>query len=83
MGIVAYLLFFLAGLGFGFAAAGKWKWIPIVFPVFLWLGAVLVNGIDAASLLRLIVALALTVAGILLGAALDSRSRGEPSAQTG
>jgi hypothetical protein len=31
-GIIAYLLFFLAGLGFGYAAEGKWRWLPLLFP---------------------------------------------------
>ncbi|HEV3375966.1 MAG TPA: hypothetical protein VG126_01655 [Thermoleophilaceae bacterium] len=78
MGIVAYLVFFLAGLGFGYAASGKWKWLPIAFPVALALGAAISQGIDGAWVLRLIIALAVTVGGILLGAMLDARgSRGE------
>ena len=46
MGVTAYVLFFIAGLGFGFAAAGKWKWLPLIFPLLLFLGAVLQDGID-------------------------------------
>ena len=34
-GIIAYLLFFLAGLGFGYAAEGKWRWLPLLFPLAL------------------------------------------------
>jgi hypothetical protein len=81
--IVAYLLFFLAGLGFGFAAPGKWKWLPLLFPLFLWVGAVLVNSIDTTSVIRLIVALVLMVAGILIGILLDSREQRGTAAQTG
>jgi hypothetical protein len=80
--VVAYLLFFLAGLGFGFAAPGRSKWLPVIFPIFLWIGAVLVNGIDAASIIRLIIALAVTVAGILLGIMLDSREQRRAAAET-
>ena len=47
MGIAAYVLFFLAGLGFGYAAAGKWKWLPLVFPLALFLGAALQQGSTA------------------------------------
>jgi hypothetical protein len=83
VGVVAYLLFFLAGLGFGFAAAGKWKWAPLLFPLLLWLGAVLVNGVDSASVIRLIVALAVMVVGILIGIVLDSREERGTAAQTG
>jgi hypothetical protein len=78
VGIAAYVLFFVAGLGFGYAAQGKWRFLPVVFPLALALGAALQQGIDATWTLRLIVALALTVGGVLLGAMLDARgSRGE------
>jgi len=81
--IVAYLLFFLAGLGFGFAAPGKWKLLPLLFPLFLWVGAVLVNGVDVTSVILLIVALALMVGGILIGILLDSREQRGTAAQSG
>ena len=78
MGIAAYVLFFLAGLGFGYAAPGKWKWLPLIFPLALAIGAALQQGIDGAMIIRLIVALLLTAGGVLLGALLDARGeRGE------
>lgn len=78
MGVAAYVLFFLAGLGFGYAAPGKWKWLPIAFPLALALGAVLQQGIDGALVVRLIVALLVTSGGVLLGALLEARGeRGE------
>jgi hypothetical protein len=78
---VAYLLFFLAGLGFGFAAPGRGKLVPFIFPLLLALGAALSNGIDGALILRLIVALALTALGIVLGILLDERSRRQEAAR--
>ena len=78
MGIVAYLLFFVAGLGFGYAAVGKWKWLPILFPLVLALGAAIQQGVDGTWVFRVIVALVVTVCGVLLGALLDARGeRGE------
>jgi hypothetical protein len=78
VGVAAYFLFFIAGLGFGFAAVGKWKFLPVVFPLALALGAALQQGVDGTWVLRLIVALVVTVGGVLLGALLDSRGeRGE------
>jgi hypothetical protein len=77
VGIAAYVLFFLAGLGFGYAAVGKWKWLPLLFPVALALGAALQQGIDGAWVVRVIIALVVTVGGVLLGAMLDARGRGE------
>jgi hypothetical protein len=78
VGVVAYLLFFLAGLGFGYAAIGKWKWLPILFPLVLAVGAAIQQGIDGTWVFRVIVALVVTVGGVLLGAMLDARGeRGE------
>jgi hypothetical protein len=78
VGIVAYVLFFIAGLGFGYAAVGKWKFLPILFPLALALGAALQQGVDGTWVVRLIVALVVTVGGVLLGALLDARGeRGE------
>ncbi|MBA3263965.1 MAG: hypothetical protein H0T69_16140 [Thermoleophilaceae bacterium] len=71
MAIVAYALFFLAGLGFGYAAAGRMKWLPLAFPLVLALVAALREGVDGTFLLRLVVALVVTVAGVVLGAVLD------------
>jgi hypothetical protein len=78
VGVAAYVLFFIAGLGFGYAAVGKWKWLPMVFPLALALGAALQQGVDGTWVVRLIIALLVTAGGVLLGALLDSRGeRGE------
>jgi hypothetical protein len=71
--IVAYLLFFLAGVGFGFAAPGRLKWLPLLFPVVLAVGAAVQSGVDAAMILRLLLALIVTAAGVILGRMLDER----------
>ena len=67
MAIVAYALFFFAGVGFGYAAAGRWRWLPLAFPLALALLAAASEGVDGTMLLRLAVALLVTVAGVLLG----------------
>jgi hypothetical protein len=78
VGVVAYVLFYIAGLGFGYAAVGKWKWLPVLFPLALALGAAIQQGVDGTWVVRLIVALLVTGGGVLLGALLDSRGqRGE------
>jgi hypothetical protein len=74
MAVVAYALFFVAGLGFGFAAAGVWKWLPLAFPLLLALVAALREGVDGGLLLRLALALVVTAIGVFLGRMLD---RGE------
>jgi hypothetical protein len=73
-GLAPYALFFLAGLGFGYAAVGRWMLIPFVFPLALALGAMLSDGPDATMLLHLLAALLLSAGGIALGALVDSRA---------
>ncbi len=72
--MIAYLLFFLAGVGFGYAAPAKWKWLPFLFPLLLGIGAIVRDGFDGAILLRLLIALIITALGILLGTVLDART---------
>jgi hypothetical protein len=73
--IIGFVLFFLAGLGFGYAAPGGLKFLPVIFPLLLAIGALLKDGLQADILLKLVVALLITVGGIVLGAVLDARSR--------
>ena len=74
MGITAYVLFLLAGVGFGYAAPTRWKWLPALFPIALALGAVMIHGLDAAIVVRLIVALVVTAAGVFLGMMIEART---------
>ena len=72
--MISYLLFFLAGVGFGYAAPGKWKWLPLLFPLALGIGALLIHGVDGSILLRLVVALIITVLGVFVGTMIDTRA---------
>ena len=74
MNVLGYVLFFLAGLGFGYAAPKWGKFLPLVFPVVLALGAMWRDGFEGEVLLRLVVALIVTIIGIVLGMAIDARS---------
>jgi hypothetical protein len=74
VGITAYVLFFLAGIGFGYAAPTKWKWLPVLFPIALALGAVFIHGIDGAIVIRLIIALIVTALGIFIGMMIEARA---------
>ena len=81
MGFVAYPLFFLAGVAFGYAAPGRLKWVPLAFPVVLFLIAVFTSGIDVWVVVRLLIAIAVTALGVVLGRMLDERGReGEATA---
>jgi hypothetical protein len=79
--IVAFVLFFLAGLGFGYAAAGRWKWLPVAFPLLLALVTVLKEGGDGVLVVRLVIALVVTAAGVVAGMMLapeEQPRRAEP-----
>jgi hypothetical protein len=73
--VVAYVLFFLAGVGFGYAAPGRWVWLPLTLPLLLALITALKEGIDGTLLLRLALALVVTAAGVVIGELLDRREQ--------
>jgi hypothetical protein len=82
--VLGFILFFLAGLGFGYAAPGGWKFAPFFFPVALALGAFVQDGFQGEIFLRLLIALLITGLGIFLGILIDERSReGGETAQAG
>jgi hypothetical protein len=77
VGITAYVLFFLAGVGFGYAAPTRWKWLPVLFPIALAIGAVLLHGLDGTIIVRLIVALVLTALGVFVGMMIEARTEAQ------
>jgi len=74
VGITSYVLFFLAGMGFGYAAPTRWKWLPVLFPIALALVAVFIHGFDGSIVIRLIIALIVTALGVFVGMMIDSRA---------
>jgi hypothetical protein len=73
--ILGYVLFFLAGLGFGYAAPGGTKFVPFIFPILLAIGAAARDGLKAEIFLKLLAAIVITAIGIAIGWILDERSR--------
>jgi hypothetical protein len=80
--VIGFILFFIAGLGFGYAAPGNLKLIPFLFPVALALGAMFRDGVQGEILLRLLIALIITGLGIFLGRVLEDRLEPEETAGT-
>jgi hypothetical protein len=74
--VASYVVFFLDGLGFGYAASGLWKWLPLAFPLVLFAITAFQEGVGGASVVRLIIALLVTAAGVLLGMLLERRAEG-------
>ena len=77
--MVPYILFFLAGLGWGYALPGIWKWTALLFPGLLALFAFMADGISGEGVAEVLLALGLTAAGVVLGTLLAMR--GERSEQ--
>ena len=61
---MAYVLFFLAGLGFATPRRASGKFLPLLFPLVLAVGAFVRDGIDGTALLKLVVAVAVMLLGI-------------------
>jgi hypothetical protein len=80
--VIGFILFFVAGLGFGYAAPGNLKLIPFLFPLALALGAMFKDGVQGEILLRLLIALVITAAGIFLGRVLEDRLEPDETAGT-
>ena len=78
--MVPYILFFLAGLGWGYALFGIWRWTALLFPLALALFAFSSDGVSSEAVLELLVALGLTTAGIVIGTILATREdRAQPA----
>jgi hypothetical protein len=71
--MVPYILFFLAGLGWGYALPGLWKWTALLFPGVLALLAFISDGVSSEAVLELLLALGLTAAGVVIGTILAAR----------
>jgi hypothetical protein len=79
--VISYVLFFIAGLGFGYAAVGPWRWLPLVLPLLLAGFTALQEGIDGVLLVRLLIALVVTAVGVIAGTMLGGdapRERPQP-----
>ncbi len=68
---VAYTLFFIGGLGFGYAAPGLWKAACFALPVALAVLAMTQDGVQGAIVAELALALVITAGGLLVGIVLD------------
>ncbi len=71
---VSYVLFLLAGVGFGYAATGLAKLLPLLFPLALALATFSRDGIEGEVLARLALAIVVTLIGVALGRLLEARA---------
>lgn len=80
--VVAYVLFFLLGLGLGYGAPGLYSLLALLAPIAFGVGTAASVGVDGHLVIAFVVGLAVTAAGVLLGKAIDAfvSRRGESSA---
>ena len=69
--VIAYVLFFLLGLAFGYALRGPTTLLALAFPLLIAIPGGLNQGFDSGYIARLLVALALTAGGLILGWVID------------
>ena len=77
MQVIAIILFFLVGVAFGYALGPPMMWVPVIFPLVMALTAALKDGPSGSIVLRLVIALVVTVGGVLLGQRLAPERRPE------
>ena len=68
--ILAYILFCLAGLAFGYAIEGPLAWVVLAIPLVFALGAAASQGVDGEMIVKVVIALGLTAACVLAGRAI-------------
>lgn len=71
--MVGFIVFFLAGFVFGYAAPGVWGLFPVLIPFAMGLYTGLSDGFDGHVVLFLIIGIIVSLVGTLLGRALQYR----------
>ena len=65
--IIGFVLFFLTGLVFGYAAPKAWAIVPIFLPIVVGLYTGLMDVFDTELVVLMLVGVGVTVGGIVLG----------------
>lgn len=71
--VLGFIVFFLAGFVFGYAAPGPWGLFPVVIPFVMGVYTGLTNGFDGHVILFTIIGMVVSLVGSLLGRALQYR----------
>ncbi|MFL5780117.1 MAG: hypothetical protein ACJ760_02285 [Thermoleophilaceae bacterium] len=81
--MVGFVVFFVAGFVFGYAAPGLSAFIPVLFPLVIGLYTGLTQGFDGHIVLFTLLGIVVTLVGIVLGRMLTARLEGgEPRSST-
>ena len=74
--MAGFVVFFLAGFVFGYAAPGLSAYLPVLLPLLIGIYTGATTGFDAHVIVFTIVGIGVTVIAIFLGRALDYRLGG-------
>ena len=75
--VAGFIVFFLAGLAFGYAAPGVWGLFPVVIPFVMGVYTGLTTGFDGHVILFTVIGMVVSLVGSLLGRALQYRLEGD------
>ena len=74
--MVGFVVFFVAGFVFGYAAPGWSAFIPVLFPLVIGIYTGLTQGFDGHIVLYTLIGVVVTLVGIVLGRMLTARLEG-------
>jgi len=77
--VIGFLLFFLTGFIFGYAAPKAWAFIPLLLPILVGIYTGLMDVFDTALVVKILVGVGVTLLGIVLGRALVYSLEGRQS----
>jgi hypothetical protein len=77
--LIGYLLFFVTGFVFGYAAPKAWAFLPVLLPLLIGLYTGFMDVFDTALWVKILVGIGVTVLGIVLGRALVYSVEGRQS----
>ena len=77
--MAGFVVFFIAGFVFGYAAPGLSAFLPVLIPVLIGLYTGLTQGFDGHVILFSVIGIVVTFVAVLLGRALLYRLEGGPA----
>jgi hypothetical protein len=77
--VAGFIVFFVAGVVFGYAAPGRAAIVPVIIPILIGLYTGLTQGFDGHVLLFTVLGIIVTIVGIVLGRMLLYRLEGRPA----
>ena len=74
--ILGFALFLLCGIVFGYAAPGGWAILPVLLPILVGLYTGLMDTFDTELIILIVVGVAVTLVGILVGRGILAATEG-------